>query len=62
MMKATEAERRGAAICEVTPIQPFWGQPFSKKIDETIIPPNFREIVVEPFDETQDPHAHLQAY
>ncbi|RDY04065.1 hypothetical protein CR513_12273, partial [Mucuna pruriens] len=41
---------------------PFWGQPFSKEIDETPVPPNFRELVVEPFDGTQDPHAHLQAF
>ncbi|RDY13677.1 hypothetical protein CR513_01366, partial [Mucuna pruriens] len=44
----------------VTP--PFWGQPFCKEIDETAIPPNFREIIVEPFDGSQDPHAHLQAF
>ncbi|RDY05219.1 hypothetical protein CR513_10970, partial [Mucuna pruriens] len=41
---------------------PFWGQAFCKEIDETIIPPNFREVVVEPFDGSQDPHAHLQAF
>ncbi|RDX91034.1 hypothetical protein CR513_27050, partial [Mucuna pruriens] len=62
MMKAAEVERQGAAVREVAPIQPFWGQPFSKEIDRTIIPPNFREIVVEPFDGTQDPHANLQAF
>ncbi|RDY06098.1 hypothetical protein CR513_09969, partial [Mucuna pruriens] len=33
-----------------------------EEIDETPIPPNFREVVVEPFDESQDPHAHLQAF
>ncbi|RDX77060.1 hypothetical protein CR513_42877, partial [Mucuna pruriens] len=44
----------------VTP--PFWGQPFCKEIDKTAIPPNFREIIVEPFDGSQDPHAHLQAF
>ncbi|RDX78624.1 hypothetical protein CR513_41076, partial [Mucuna pruriens] len=43
-------------------LQPFWGQPFSEEIDETPIPPNFREVVVEPFDGAQDPHAHLQAF
>ncbi|RDX69579.1 hypothetical protein CR513_51294, partial [Mucuna pruriens] len=32
------------------------------EIDETAIPPNFREVVVEPFDGNQDPHAHLQAF
>ncbi|RDX93805.1 hypothetical protein CR513_23894, partial [Mucuna pruriens] len=31
----------------------------SEEIDGTPIPPNFREIVVEPFDGTQDSHAHL---
>ncbi|RDX70211.1 hypothetical protein CR513_50573, partial [Mucuna pruriens] len=41
---------------------PFWGQPFSREIDEATIPPNFREVVVEPFDGSQDPHAHLQAF
>ncbi|RDX83206.1 hypothetical protein CR513_35908, partial [Mucuna pruriens] len=54
--------KREATVQEMTPIQPFWGKPFSKEIDETVIPPNFREIVVEPFDGTQDPHAHLQAF
>ncbi|RDX65831.1 hypothetical protein CR513_55474, partial [Mucuna pruriens] len=43
-------------------MHPFWGQPFSADIDETPVPPGFREVVVEPFDGTQDPHAHLQAY
>ncbi|RDX59107.1 hypothetical protein CR513_61913, partial [Mucuna pruriens] len=47
---------------EENSIQPFWGQPFTSEIDETHIPPNFREIVVEPFDGTQDPYAHLQAF
>ncbi|RDX82671.1 hypothetical protein CR513_36511, partial [Mucuna pruriens] len=42
--------------------QPFWGQPFSEEIDETPVPTNFREIVIEPFDGMQDPHAHLQAF
>ncbi|RDX96452.1 hypothetical protein CR513_20888, partial [Mucuna pruriens] len=42
--------------------QIFWEQPFSQEIDETQVPPNFREVVVEPFDGTQDPHAHLQAF
>ncbi|RDY04222.1 hypothetical protein CR513_12095, partial [Mucuna pruriens] len=32
------------------------------KIDEARIPPHFREILVDLFDETQDPHAHLQAF
>ncbi|RDX58324.1 hypothetical protein CR513_62370, partial [Mucuna pruriens] len=62
MMKATSEKRRGGAMLEVTHIQPFWGQPFSEEIDGTPIPPNFREIVVEPFDGTQDPHAYLSIY
>ncbi|RDX74378.1 hypothetical protein CR513_45879, partial [Mucuna pruriens] len=41
---------------------PFWGQPFCREIDETTIPSNFREVVVEPFDGSQDPYAHLQAF
>ncbi|RDX70459.1 hypothetical protein CR513_50293, partial [Mucuna pruriens] len=45
---------------EATP--PFWGQPFCREIDETTIPSNFRKVVVEPFDGSQDPHAHLQAF
>ncbi|RDY08265.1 hypothetical protein CR513_07524, partial [Mucuna pruriens] len=42
--------------------QPFWGQPFCKEIDETLISPNFREVIVEPFDGSQDPYAYLQAF
>ncbi|RDX88964.1 hypothetical protein CR513_29375, partial [Mucuna pruriens] len=42
--------------------QPLWRQPFYEEIDEARIPPNFREILVDPFDGTQDPHAHLQAF
>ncbi|RDY07949.1 hypothetical protein CR513_07889, partial [Mucuna pruriens] len=38
------------------------GQLFCKEIDETPIPLNFREVVVEPFDKRQDPYAHLQAF
>ncbi|RDX61807.1 hypothetical protein CR513_59925, partial [Mucuna pruriens] len=37
-------------------------QPFCEEIDETPIPPNFREVIVDPFDGTQDPYAHLQAF
>ncbi|RDX95699.1 hypothetical protein CR513_21741, partial [Mucuna pruriens] len=36
--------------------------PFCEEIDEVRIPPHFREILVDPFDGTQDPHAHLQAF
>ncbi|RDX86850.1 hypothetical protein CR513_31764, partial [Mucuna pruriens] len=27
-----------------------------------MVPPNFRELLIESFDGTQDPHAHLQAF
>ncbi|RDY12155.1 hypothetical protein CR513_03082, partial [Mucuna pruriens] len=56
-----EAHEREAPSQQETP-QSFWGPPFSREIDETRIPPNFREIMVEPFDGSQDPHAHLQAF
>ncbi|RDX61759.1 hypothetical protein CR513_59986, partial [Mucuna pruriens] len=55
-------EEREVTHPEATFMHPFCGQPFSSDIDETPIPSGFREIVVEPFDGTQDPHAHLQAY
>ncbi|RDX73389.1 hypothetical protein CR513_47014, partial [Mucuna pruriens] len=42
--------------------QSFWGQPFSEEIDEAMVPANFRELLIESFDGTQDPHAHLQAF
>ncbi|RDX84456.1 hypothetical protein CR513_34490, partial [Mucuna pruriens] len=42
--------------------QPVWRQPFCEEIDEARIPPNFREILVDPFYRTQDPHAHLQDF
>ncbi|RDX70366.1 hypothetical protein CR513_50400, partial [Mucuna pruriens] len=38
------------------------GQPFSLDIDQVVIPPHYRELVVDPFDGTQDPHIHLQAF
>ncbi|RDY06337.1 hypothetical protein CR513_09689, partial [Mucuna pruriens] len=44
------AGMREPAVATEAPAQPFWGQPFSREIDETLIPPNFKEIVVEPFD------------
>ncbi|RDX76124.1 hypothetical protein CR513_43918, partial [Mucuna pruriens] len=47
VMKATTAEKRG-----VVP----------EEIDGTPTPPNFREIVVEPFGGTQDPPAYLQTF
>ncbi|RDX99702.1 hypothetical protein CR513_17219, partial [Mucuna pruriens] len=55
------ARGREAPTQQETP-QSFWGQPFSQEIDETRVPPNFREIMVEPFDGSQDPRAHLQAF
>ncbi|RDY09777.1 hypothetical protein CR513_05817, partial [Mucuna pruriens] len=51
--EALKAACRGEpAVATEAPTQPFWGQPFSREIDETLIPPNFREIVVDPFDGT----------
>ncbi|RDX80873.1 hypothetical protein CR513_38519, partial [Mucuna pruriens] len=52
MMKAT-VEKLGGAVMLTARTQAFWGQPFSEEIDETPIPLNFREVVVEPFDGTK---------
>ncbi|RDX65346.1 Peptidyl-prolyl cis-trans isomerase FKBP16-1, chloroplastic, partial [Mucuna pruriens] len=52
-----EQEVRGEHLA-----QPLWRQPSCEEIDEARIPPHFREISVDPFDETQDSHAHLQAF
>ncbi|RDY04806.1 hypothetical protein CR513_11441, partial [Mucuna pruriens] len=50
----TKAAEKGSADSrEAASVQPFWGQPFSVEIDENPI---------EPYDGTQDPHAHLQAF
>ncbi|RDX67102.1 hypothetical protein CR513_54059, partial [Mucuna pruriens] len=37
-------------------------QPFGEEIDEARIPTNFREVLVDSSDGTQDPHAHLQVF
>ncbi|RDX86876.1 hypothetical protein CR513_31729, partial [Mucuna pruriens] len=42
-----DTDRRGSTAQEEAP-----GQPFNREVNETLIPPNFREIVVEPFDGT----------
>ncbi|RDX84075.1 hypothetical protein CR513_34932, partial [Mucuna pruriens] len=52
-----EPEGRGEHVA-----QPLRKQPFCEEIDEARIPPLFREILVDPFDETQDPHTHVQAF
>ncbi|RDX80343.1 hypothetical protein CR513_39123, partial [Mucuna pruriens] len=52
-----EQEMRGEELA-----QPLWRHPFCEEIDEARIPPHFREILVDPFDGTQAPHAHLQAF
>ncbi|RDX75707.1 hypothetical protein CR513_44383, partial [Mucuna pruriens] len=52
-----EQEVRGEHLA-----QPLWRQPFCEEIDEARIPLHFREMLVDPFDGTQDPHAHLQAF
>ncbi|RDX78449.1 hypothetical protein CR513_41278, partial [Mucuna pruriens] len=57
MRNEQEPEGRGEHVA-----QPLWKQPFYEKIDEARIPPHFREILVDPFDGTQDPHAHLQVF
>ncbi|RDX70823.1 hypothetical protein CR513_49889, partial [Mucuna pruriens] len=62
-VKATVEKLGGAVAPLLTPsTQVFWAQPFSEEIDETVIPLNFREVVIKPFDRTQDPHIHLQAF
>ncbi|RDY08808.1 hypothetical protein CR513_06921, partial [Mucuna pruriens] len=60
-MKAVTEKLRGGAVL-TTCAQAFCGQPFSEEIDDTPILVNFRKVVVEPFDGTQDPHTHLQAF
>ncbi|RDY14740.1 hypothetical protein CR513_00142, partial [Mucuna pruriens] len=60
VMKAV-VERTERPAWETVSIQAFLGQAFSEEIDKTLIPANFRELVMEPFNNTQDPHAHLQA-
>ncbi|RDX80410.1 hypothetical protein CR513_39042, partial [Mucuna pruriens] len=52
-----EQEVRGEHVA-----QPLWKQPFCEEIDEARVPLHFREISVDPFNGTQDPHAHLQAF
>ncbi|RDY06530.1 hypothetical protein CR513_09464, partial [Mucuna pruriens] len=51
VVKATMEKLGGAAV-----------PPSAPKIDETAIPPNFCEVVIESFDGTQDLHTHLQAF
>ncbi|RDX65185.1 hypothetical protein CR513_56179, partial [Mucuna pruriens] len=43
---------RGVAPLPTPSTQAFWIQPFSKEIDETTIPPNFHEVVIESFNGT----------
>ncbi|RDY08102.1 hypothetical protein CR513_07701, partial [Mucuna pruriens] len=52
----------GGATPPIESIQVFWAQLFSEEIDGTPIPPNFREPTIKPFDGTQNPHIHLQAF
>ncbi|RDX64085.1 hypothetical protein CR513_57398, partial [Mucuna pruriens] len=60
-LEAIKGARRENLVQQETPLS-FWGQPFNQEIDDTRVPPNFREIVVEPFDGSQDPQTHLQAF
>ncbi|RDX95225.1 hypothetical protein CR513_22292, partial [Mucuna pruriens] len=58
------AEQREEELCQQIAMMKAKGkwEAVAIEIDETPIPPNFREIVVEPYDETQDHYAHLQAF
>ncbi|RDX93139.1 hypothetical protein CR513_24644, partial [Mucuna pruriens] len=47
---------------QTTPSPTFIGQPFGLDIDQIVIPPHFRKLVVDPFDGTQDLHIHLQVF
>ncbi|RDX87360.1 hypothetical protein CR513_31174, partial [Mucuna pruriens] len=60
IMKAATEKVRG--LVQEVDIHALWRQPFSEEINRTPIPTNFRELVVDPFDGTQDPHSHLQAF
>ncbi|RDX84643.1 hypothetical protein CR513_34276, partial [Mucuna pruriens] len=57
-------EKLGGAATPLSTLstQAFWAQPFNEEIDKTTIPSNFREVVIESFNGTQDPHTHLQAF
>ncbi|RDX74989.1 hypothetical protein CR513_45188, partial [Mucuna pruriens] len=61
-VKAIVEKPGGEATLPTASSQAFCAQPFNEEIDEIVIPPNFREVVIEPFDQTQDPHTHLQAF
>ncbi|RDX91174.1 hypothetical protein CR513_26891, partial [Mucuna pruriens] len=52
-VKQATGARRGV----LTHPYPEWHE-----IDETPIPPQFKELVVDPFDDSQDPRVHLQAF
>ncbi|RDY06793.1 hypothetical protein CR513_09167, partial [Mucuna pruriens] len=60
-MKAT-VERSEGPIQELVNIHALWRQSFSEEINRTPILANFQELVVDPFDGTQDPRVHLQAF
>ncbi|RDY05051.1 hypothetical protein CR513_11150, partial [Mucuna pruriens] len=53
-MELRAASERDQTEYEEDLAQPFWGQPFCREIDETPIPLNFREVVVEPFSGGND--------
>ncbi|RDX87158.1 hypothetical protein CR513_31410, partial [Mucuna pruriens] len=61
-MKVTMENPGEVVATPMVSTQAFCAQPFSKEIDGTPISQNFRKVVVEPFDGTQDPHTHLQAF
>ncbi|RDX73338.1 hypothetical protein CR513_47076, partial [Mucuna pruriens] len=57
-----DVEKAEGPVRSMVDTHAFWGQPFNKEIDRNHIPPNFRELMMDPFDGTQNPHAHLQAF
>ncbi|RDX85433.1 hypothetical protein CR513_33378, partial [Mucuna pruriens] len=55
-------KRGGGVVVPTACTLSFWGQLFSEKIDGTLILANFHEVVVEPFDGTQDPHLICKSF
>ncbi|RDX80115.1 hypothetical protein CR513_39367, partial [Mucuna pruriens] len=53
-----EALKVAARRNEPPPPLMFWGQPFNN----VVVPPQFKELMVDSFDGSQDPQVHLQAF
>ncbi|RDX68193.1 hypothetical protein CR513_52844, partial [Mucuna pruriens] len=58
-MKATREKPAISTPSSAKGSMTFWVQPFSEEIEQTPIPQNFKEVITESFDESQDPHTHL---